>query len=63
VKTDLWDGMATDAREAMFRRAEQNLLVGRAGEAEDLAEAYVYLMKNGFSTGQIVVADGGVSVG
>jgi NAD(P)-dependent dehydrogenase (short-subunit alcohol dehydrogenase family) len=34
VKTDLWDGMATDAREAMFRRAEQNLLVGRAGEAE-----------------------------
>jgi NAD(P)-dependent dehydrogenase (short-subunit alcohol dehydrogenase family) len=55
--------MATDAREAMFRRAEQNLLVGRAGEAEDLAEAYVYLMKNGFSTGQIVVADGGVSVG
>jgi NAD(P)-dependent dehydrogenase (short-subunit alcohol dehydrogenase family) len=63
VKTDLWDGMATDVREAMFRRAEQNLLVGRAGEAEDLAEAYVYLMKNGFSTGQIVVADGGVSVG
>jgi NAD(P)-dependent dehydrogenase (short-subunit alcohol dehydrogenase family) len=63
VKTDLWDGMAAEAREALFRRAEQNLLVGRAGEAEDLAEAYVYLMKNGFSTGQIVVADGGVSVG
>jgi NAD(P)-dependent dehydrogenase (short-subunit alcohol dehydrogenase family) len=63
VKTDLWDGMAAEAREAMFRRAEQNLLVGRVGEAEDLAEAYVYLMKNGFSTGQIVVVDGGVSVG
>jgi NAD(P)-dependent dehydrogenase (short-subunit alcohol dehydrogenase family) len=63
VKTELWDGMAAEAREAMYRRAEQNLLVGRVGEAGDLAEAYVYLMKNGFSTGQIVVADGGVSVG
>ena len=63
VKTDSWDGMAANAREAMFQRAEQNLLVGRAGAAEDLAEAYVYLMRNGFSTGQIVVADGGVSVG
>jgi NAD(P)-dependent dehydrogenase (short-subunit alcohol dehydrogenase family) len=63
VKTELWDGMAAEAREAMYRRAEQNLLVGRVGEAGDLAAAYVYLMKNGFSTGQSVVADGGVSVG
>jgi NAD(P)-dependent dehydrogenase (short-subunit alcohol dehydrogenase family) len=55
--------MAADAREAMYRRLEQNLLVGRVGEAEDLAEAYIYLMRNGFSTGQIIVSDGGLSVG
>jgi len=54
--------MAPEAREELFWRAEQTLPVGRAGEAEDLAEAYVYLMKNGFSTGQIVVVDGGASV-
>jgi NAD(P)-dependent dehydrogenase (short-subunit alcohol dehydrogenase family) len=63
VRTELWDEMAADAREAMYRRVEQNLLVGRVGEAEDLAEAYIYLMRNGFSTGQIIVSDGGLSVG
>jgi NAD(P)-dependent dehydrogenase (short-subunit alcohol dehydrogenase family) len=63
VRTELWDSMPADAREAMYRRAEQNLPVGRTGEAHDLAEAYVYLMKNGFSTGQVVVVDGGASVG
>ena len=62
VKTELWDSMSTEAREAMYQRAEQNLLVGRPGEADDLAEAYLYLMKNGFSTGQVVVVDGGASV-
>jgi NAD(P)-dependent dehydrogenase (short-subunit alcohol dehydrogenase family) len=63
VKTELWDSMSTEAREAMYQRAEKNLLVGRPGEADDLAEAYLYLMKNGFSTGQVVVVDGGASVG
>jgi NAD(P)-dependent dehydrogenase (short-subunit alcohol dehydrogenase family) len=63
VKTELWDSMPTEAREAMYQRAEQNLLVGRPGEADDLAEAYLYLMKSGFSTGQVVVVDGGASVG
>jgi NAD(P)-dependent dehydrogenase (short-subunit alcohol dehydrogenase family) len=62
VKTELWDSTSTEAREAMYQRAEQNLLVGRPGEADDLAEAYLYLMKNGFSTGQVVVVDGGASV-
>jgi NAD(P)-dependent dehydrogenase (short-subunit alcohol dehydrogenase family) len=62
VKTELWDSMSTEAREAMYQRAEQSLLVGRPGEADDLAEAYLYLMKNGFSTGQVVVVDGGASV-
>jgi NAD(P)-dependent dehydrogenase (short-subunit alcohol dehydrogenase family) len=63
VKTELWDSMPADAREAMYQQAKQNLLVGRPGEADDLAEAYVYLMKNGFSTGQVIVVDGGASVG
>jgi hypothetical protein len=29
------------------------------GEPSEVAEAYIYLMKNRFSTGSIVVADGG----
>jgi NAD(P)-dependent dehydrogenase (short-subunit alcohol dehydrogenase family) len=58
-----FDFRQAQARQAMYERAEQNLLVRRPGEAHDLAEAYLYLMKTGFSTGQIVFVDGGASVG
>jgi NAD(P)-dependent dehydrogenase (short-subunit alcohol dehydrogenase family) len=63
VRTELWDGISEAARQAMYRRAEQSLLVGRPGEAPEVAEAYLYLMKNGFSTGEVIVTDGGASVG
>ena len=59
VKTELWDGMAAADREAMYRSAGERLPVGRAGEPDDLAEAYLYLMRGGFSTGQVIVVDGG----
>jgi len=35
------------------------LPVGRVGEAEDVAQTYLYLMRNGFVTGQISIVDGG----
>ena len=63
VKTELWDGMTEAAREAMYQNAGKTLLTGRPGEPDELAEAYLYVMKSGFSTGQIVVVDGGASVG
>jgi NAD(P)-dependent dehydrogenase (short-subunit alcohol dehydrogenase family) len=47
----------------MYERAGRSLPVGRAGEAGDLAQAYLYLMCCGFSTGQVVVVDGGAAVG
>ncbi|MGC2964316.1 SDR family oxidoreductase [Paraburkholderia graminis] len=33
--------------------------VGRVGEAEDLAQTYVYLMTNRYATGQTMIVDGG----
>ena len=59
VRTELWSTMSEAARETMFREAGQALPVGRVGEADDLAEAYLYLMREGFSTGQVIVVDGG----
>lgn len=59
VKTDLWAGMAPADREVMYEQAGNALLVGRVGEAEDIAQTYLYLMHEGFSTGQIIVVDGG----
>ncbi|MFP3184216.1 MAG: SDR family oxidoreductase [Paraburkholderia sp.] len=62
VKTELWDSFPESVREATFQRAEENLLVKHAGEAHEVAEAYLYLMRGGFTTGQVVVSDGGSSV-
>ena len=62
AKTDLWATLAPEAREAMYQRGAAALPVGYVGEASDIAEAYLYLMRERFSTGSIVVVDGGASI-
>jgi NAD(P)-dependent dehydrogenase (short-subunit alcohol dehydrogenase family) len=59
VRTELWDAIPEQERNALYRQIGERLLVGRVGEPSEVAEAYVYLMKNRFSTGSIVVTDGG----
>jgi NAD(P)-dependent dehydrogenase (short-subunit alcohol dehydrogenase family) len=59
VKTELWDGMPEGERNQMFDQVAQKLPAGRVGEAADLAQAYLYLMRERFSTGAVIVVDGG----
>ncbi|WP_269447491.1 SDR family oxidoreductase [Caballeronia udeis] len=59
VLTPLWSNVPESDREAMYLHAGSRLPVGRAGEAHDIAQTYVYLMNNEFVTGQTVVIDGG----
>lgn len=59
VRTPLWSNMPENDREAMYQHAGSTLLVGRVGEADEIAQAYLYLMNNTFVTGQTVVIDGG----
>ena len=59
VKTPLWSAMPEADREALYRQMEQNLLVGHVGEPEEIAEAYLYLMRQTYGTGQVIVVDGG----
>jgi NAD(P)-dependent dehydrogenase (short-subunit alcohol dehydrogenase family) len=59
VRTNLWQNMNSADREQLFESVGKRLPVGRVGEAHDIAQAYLFLMKEGFSTGQIVVVDGG----
>jgi len=58
-RTELWSNIPEGDREAMFNDYGSKLLTGGVGEATDIAEAYLYLMKGGFSTGQVLVVDGG----
>jgi NAD(P)-dependent dehydrogenase (short-subunit alcohol dehydrogenase family) len=59
VKTDLWNNIPEADREAMYNEVGSKLLTGRVGEAEDIAEAYLFLMKGNYTTGQVIVVDGG----
>lgn len=51
--------MTSVQRDAMYRDVGAALPVGRVGEPADIAEAYLYLMRERFSTGQTIVVDGG----
>jgi NAD(P)-dependent dehydrogenase (short-subunit alcohol dehydrogenase family) len=55
VKTELLSGMPDEALEYM----RQLTLTKRLGRPEDLAEAYLYAMKDGFVTGSILHTNGG----
>src|SRR6267378_2192508 len=59
VRTNLWQTMNADAREQLYESVGKSLLVGRVGEACEIARAYLFLMQEGYGTGQIVVLDGG----
>ncbi|WLW51004.1 SDR family oxidoreductase [Streptomyces sp. YU58] len=59
VRTELWRELPQTERDGLFASSAASLPVGRVGEAGDVAEAYLYLMRNGYSTGATVVVDGG----
>lgn len=59
VRSPLWSAMSEKDRETMYRDAGARILAGRVGEVDDIAEAYLYLMRENFSTGQVIVVDGG----
>jgi NAD(P)-dependent dehydrogenase (short-subunit alcohol dehydrogenase family) len=59
VKTDMWNQLSQEDREGLYRDVGAKLLTGRVGEADEVAETYLYLMRQTFSTGQVVTVDGG----
>lgn len=59
VRTNLWNNLTETDREAMYSNVGHSLPVGRAGEADDLARTFLYLMEQPFSTGQCLIVDGG----
>jgi len=62
VRTDVWNAIPDDRREEQFRQMTQRQPLPRIGEPEEVAEAYLYLMRAGYTTGQILQVDGGGSV-
>jgi NAD(P)-dependent dehydrogenase (short-subunit alcohol dehydrogenase family) len=59
VRTNLWQSMTAEEREHLYESVGNSLPMGRVGEADDIAQGYLFLMQEQFSTGQILVIDGG----
>jgi len=59
ARTPRWNAWTDSARHELYRKEEQRLLVGRVGEAREIATAYLYLMENSYATGNVVLVDGG----
>lgn len=59
VDTGLWGFMSPEAKAAMVKGAEERMLTRKFGAVEDVAEAYVWLLKDGNVTGTVAGTDSG----
>jgi NAD(P)-dependent dehydrogenase (short-subunit alcohol dehydrogenase family) len=59
IRTGVWDSMPADTREASFKRMTERQPIPRIGEPSEVAEAYLYLLRGAYTTGQVLLVDGG----
>ncbi len=64
IRTEVWDALLpAEGREETITRMTARQLIPRIGEPSETAEAYVYLMKAGYTTGQVLYVEGGSFLG
>jgi NAD(P)-dependent dehydrogenase (short-subunit alcohol dehydrogenase family) len=59
IKTNLWNSMSETDRDNLYNGVGNSLLVKRVGEAEEIAQTFIFLMQQQFATGQTFIIDGG----
>lgn len=59
VETELWDHMSKEDFEKLKKDSASQLPTGRVAQPEDVAEAYLYLMKDMNVTGISIKTNGG----
>jgi len=59
VETPTWDFLSTQDRQGLFDSVAASLPVGRVGQADDLADAALSMMGNGFINATVLHVDGG----
>jgi NAD(P)-dependent dehydrogenase (short-subunit alcohol dehydrogenase family) len=62
IRTDVWNSIPEDQREARFADMTRRQPLARIGEPSEVAEAYLYAMRGGYTTGQVLLVDGGTTV-
>ncbi|MEA3056358.1 MAG: hypothetical protein QOD30_1790 [Actinomycetota bacterium] len=62
VDTPLLDRMAGDRRDDMLAAMAKRIPLGRVAQAEEIAEAIIFLMTSAYVTGETLTIDGGFSL-
>lgn len=62
VLTEVWNSIPAERRADQIKQMTQRQPLPRAGDPKEVAEAYLYLIRGGFSTGQVLVVDGGMTL-
>ena len=62
VLTEVWNSIPEDQRQEQIRSMTQRQPISRAADPSEVAEAYLYLMRGTFSTGQVLMVDGGMTL-
>lgn len=59
IDTELFDRLGMQQKEQVLQMLAKQTLVGKVGRPQDVAEAYLYCMRDSFCTGTIFSSDGG----
>ncbi|MEQ8859289.1 MAG: SDR family oxidoreductase [Pseudomonadales bacterium] len=62
VLTEVWERMPEEQRDAQIRRMTERQPLARAADPGEVAEAYLYSMCGTYTTGQVFLVDGGMSL-
>jgi len=62
VLTEVWNSIPEEQRATQLRKMTERLPLPRAGDPAEIAEAYLYLMRGTYATGQVLVVDGGMTL-
>jgi len=63
IRTGFWERLPAAQRDAQLASVTAHQLLKRAGEAGEVAEAYLYCMRAGYTTGQVLYVEGGSTLG
>lgn len=64
IRTEIWERVIpAEVRDERIALATRRQLIPRIGEPAEVAEAYLYAMKGAYTTGQVLMVEGGVMLG
>ncbi len=63
VRTGIWDRIPAERRDDELKQMTKGQLLPRVGEPDEIAQAYLYLMRGGYTTGQVLYVEGGRALG